>query len=58
MVLEAIKQAGYKPGEEIAIALDPASSEFYKDGKYVFKKSDKSTQEFGRDGALLGQMGE
>ena len=42
VVLEAIQQAGYKPGEEIAIALDPAASEFYKDGKYVFKKSDKS----------------
>jgi enolase len=42
VVLEAIQQAGYKPGEEIAIALDPAASEFYKDGKYIFKKSDKS----------------
>jgi enolase len=44
LVLEAITQAGYKPGEQIAIALDPASSEFYdKDKKkYIFKKSDKS----------------
>jgi enolase len=42
VVLEAITQAGYKPGEQIGIALDPASSEFYVDGKYVFKKSDKS----------------
>lgn len=44
LILEAITQAGYKPGEDIAIALDPAASEFYvKDtGKYVFKKSDKS----------------
>jgi len=42
VVLEAIQQAGYKPGEEIAIALDPAASELYKDGKYIFKKSDKS----------------
>src|SRR5438093_6929709 len=41
VVLAAIQQAGYKPGEEIAIALDPAASEFYQDGKYVFKKSDK-----------------
>jgi enolase len=41
-VLEAITQAGYKPGENIGICLDPASSEFYQDGKYVFKKSDKS----------------
>ena len=40
----AIQQAGYKPGEHIAIAIDPASSEFYDSDKkkYVFKKSDKS----------------
>ncbi|HMK23095.1 MAG TPA: phosphopyruvate hydratase, partial [Terriglobales bacterium] len=44
VVLEAIQQAGYKPGEEVAIALDPAASEFFHDGKYVFKKSDKSTK--------------
>jgi enolase len=44
LVLEAITQAGYKPGEQIAIALDPAASEFYdKDKrKYVFKRSDNS----------------
>jgi enolase len=41
-VLEAIAQAGYKPGEDIGICLDPAASEFFEDGKYVFKKSDKS----------------
>ena len=41
---EAITKAGYKPGEQIAIALDPAASEFYDQSKkkYVFKKSDKS----------------
>jgi len=44
VVLEAIQQAGYKPGEEIAVALDPAASEFFQDGKYVFKKSDKSSK--------------
>jgi enolase len=44
VVLEAIQQAGYKPGEEMAIALDPAVSELYQDGKYVFKKSDKSAK--------------
>ena len=44
LILEAIELAGYKAGEEIAIALDPASSEFYDKttGKYIFKKSDKS----------------
>ena len=42
-MLEAITKAGYKPGNDIAIALDPAASEFFdKDDKYVFKKSDKS----------------
>jgi enolase len=43
-LLEAITAAGYKPGEQIAIALDPASSEFYDRTlkKYVFQKSDKS----------------
>jgi len=34
LIVEAIEKAGYTPGEQIAIALDPASSEFYKDGKY------------------------
>jgi enolase len=44
IVLEAISSAGYKPGEQVSLALDPASSEFYDkaSGKYVFKKSDKS----------------
>jgi enolase len=42
VVLEAITKAGYKPGAQISIALDPAASEFYESGKYVFKKSDKS----------------
>jgi enolase len=42
LLLEGISQAGYKPGEQIGICIDPASSEFFQDGKYVFKKSDKS----------------
>ena len=43
LILEAIEQAGYKPGEQISIALDPATSEFYDRDKnrYIFKKSDK-----------------
>jgi enolase len=44
-VLEAISQAGYKPGEQIGVCLDPAASEFFEDGKYVFKKSDKSQRD-------------
>ncbi len=39
-LLEAISAAGYKPGAQVALALDVASSEFYEDGTYVFKKSD------------------
>ncbi len=44
VVLEAITKAGFTPGEQIGIALDPAASEFYdkESGKYIFKKSDKS----------------
>ncbi len=37
LIVEAIEKAGYKPGEDVSIALDPAASEFYEDGKYVFR---------------------
>jgi enolase len=44
LILEAIEKAGYKPGEDIALALDPASSEFFDKSsqRYIFKKSDNS----------------
>ena len=42
VILEAIIKAGYKPGDDISICLDPATSEMYRDGKYVFFKSDQS----------------
>jgi enolase 1/2/3 len=42
VILEAIHKAGYNPGEDIAVMLDPAASEFFKGGAYVFDKSDKS----------------
>jgi len=41
LILEAITKAGYKPGADISICLDPASSEMWDDGKYVFFKSTK-----------------
>lgn len=43
-LLKAIEAAGYKPGEQIAIALDPAVSELWKDGQYVFSKSGAGTK--------------
>ncbi|MEL4896764.1 phosphopyruvate hydratase [Crocosphaera sp. Alani8] len=43
-IIEAIEAAGYKPGEDISICLDPATSELWKDGKYLFFKSDQSTK--------------
>jgi len=42
IILEAIEKAGYAPGEHVALALDCAASEFFREGKYVFHKSDNS----------------
>ena len=42
VILVAIERAGYQPGRQIALALDPAASEFFEDGQYVFRKSDGS----------------
>src|SRR5215472_11560752 len=46
LILEAIQQAGFRAGDDVASALDPAASEFFdkEKGKYVFKKSDKSVK--------------
>jgi len=41
VILEAITKAGYKPGSEVSICLDPATSELWEDGKYRFFKSSK-----------------
>jgi enolase len=43
LILEAIVKAGYKPGEDVSICLDPAASEMWDDGKYVLFKSTKKT---------------
>ena len=37
VIIEAVEKAGYKPGDEVAIALDAAASSFYKDGRYVLE---------------------
>jgi enolase len=42
LIVEGIKQSGYEPGRDIAIALDPAASEFYQDGKYTLKGEGRS----------------
>lgn len=44
VILEAISKAGYKPGDDISICLDPATSEMWKDGKYLFFKSTQETK--------------
>jgi len=41
-VMQAIEKAGYKPGGDVMLALDPAASEFYKDGSYVYKGEGKT----------------
>ena len=42
LIIEAISAAGYRPGEDVSLALDPAASEFYKDGAYVLKGEGKT----------------
>ena len=43
-IMEAVVRAGYQPGKDLSVALDPASSEFYENGKYVFARSDKQAR--------------
>lgn len=54
-LMAAIEKAGYKPGEEIALALDVAASEFYKEGQYVYDGAPHSPEEFIN---YLGQLAE
>jgi enolase len=42
VVMKAIETAGYRPGEDVVLALDPASTEFFKDGKYVYEGEGKT----------------
>jgi enolase len=55
LILEAIEAAGFRPGKDIAIALDPAASEFYDAGSYVMKKSDRSRKSPAEMVALWGE---
>ncbi|MFR9673446.1 phosphopyruvate hydratase [Streptomyces sp. TR06-5] len=45
LILEAVEKAGYTPGQDIALALDVAASEFYKDGSYVFEGRNRTAEE-------------
>ena len=51
LIVEGIRKAGYEPGKDVAIALDPASSEFYKDGSYVLKGEGRTL-----DGSSLQEL--
>ena len=42
LIIEAVQQAGYQPGQDIFVALDPAASEVFEDGKYVLKKEGRT----------------
>ena len=46
LLITAIEQAGYKPGEQVALAMDVAASEFYQDGQYIYDGSPHSPEDF------------
>ena len=48
LIVEAIEKAGFKPGADVALALDVASSEFYKDGTYHFEGGEHSAEEMAK----------
>ncbi|MCG6857342.1 MAG: phosphopyruvate hydratase [Salaquimonas sp.] len=55
-ILKAIEAAGYRPGEDICLALDPASSEFFKDGNYVYAGEGGKTRDPTEQAAYLGEL--
>ena len=48
LIIEAIKKAGFEPGKDVALALDVASSEFFKDGKYHFEGGEHTAEEMAK----------
>ena len=48
LIVDAIKKAGFEPGKDVALALDVASSEFFKDGKYHFEGSEHTAEEMAK----------
>jgi enolase len=55
-IVEAIDKAGYAPGDDVAIALDPAASEFYRNGLYVLKAEDKTEKSYEEMVEFYAQM--
>jgi enolase len=45
LIIEAVEAAGFKPGKDIALAMDVAATEFHKDGKYTFEGSQRTSEE-------------
>ena len=44
MIIQAVEKAGYRPGEDVVLAIDAAASSFYENGKYIFSMSDQSVR--------------
>ena len=55
-IVKAIEQAGYKPGDDVCLALDPAASEFFKDGKYVYAGEGGKVRDPAAQVAYLGEL--
>jgi enolase 1/2/3 len=55
-IMKAIERAGYKPGDDVCIALDPASTEFFKDGKYVYAGEGGKVRDPAEQVAYLGEL--
>jgi enolase len=55
-VVKAIEAAGYKPGDDVCLALDPAASEFFKDGKYVYAGEGGKVRDPAEQVAYLGEL--
>jgi enolase len=55
-ILEACGAAGYRPGHDVCLALDPAATEFFRNGKYVFERSDRSVHDSGEMVRLYAQL--
>jgi len=55
-IMKAIEKAGYKPGDQVGLALDPASSEFFKDGNYVYAGEGGKKRPPAEQVAYLGEL--